>query len=62
MAGTKRVLENVEIIDEAGNIHGPFATMEDVDKCVDSRALGEQRDNDDTIGRGWQLRIAKLAA
>jgi hypothetical protein len=42
----------LEIVDEAGNVHGPFETHEKMMKCVDDRALGEQRDPDDDSGRG----------
>ena len=46
------------IVDEAGNMHGPFTDSDEIAHYVDSRALGEERDEDDTIGRGWFMRAA----
>ncbi len=47
----------LEIVDEAGNIHGPFATAEEVRQYVESRALGEERDEDgDERAGGWEVR------
>jgi hypothetical protein len=51
-----------EIIDENGNIHGPFESHDAMIKYVDERALGEQRDENDEIGRGWYMRAARNGA
>jgi hypothetical protein len=46
-----------EIIDENSNVHGPFATIGEITACVESRALGEQRDDDgDDRAGGWTVR------
>lgn len=51
----------LEIVDENGNVHGPFATHEEMMKCVEDRALGEERDPDDENGRGWVMRAARTS-
>lgn len=43
----------LEIVDEAGNIHGPFETKEEALKAVVDRGLGDERDADDQTGLGW---------
>lgn len=52
----------IEIVDEAGNVHGPFAMMEEAISYVESRALGEQRDDDDERSAGWYFRAPRSAA
>lgn len=49
-------MTTLEIVDENGNIHGPFETHEEMMKCVDDLALGDERGQDDEIGRGWYMR------
>lgn len=46
----------LEIVDEAGNIHGPFDTAEEIRRYVESRALGDERDSDDERAGGWVAR------
>ena len=52
----------LEIVDEAGNVHGPFESHDAMMKYVDERALGEHRDPNDDRGRGWYMRAARTAS
>lgn len=45
-----------EIIDENGNIHGPFMAESEAACYVESRALGEERDLDGDSESGWYRR------
>lgn len=49
-------MQRFEIIDENGNIHGPFATSDEVEKYAETRGLGEQRAPNDESERGWYMR------
>lgn len=51
----------LEIVDENGNVHGPFTSRQEIDDCVASRGLGQERDDDDDSGLGWYLRAARTA-
>lgn len=47
----------IEIVDEAGNVHGPFATVDKAITTAADRGLGEQRDDhDDERAGGWCFR------
>lgn len=50
----------LEIIDEAGNVHGPFATKAEAIKCVDDRALGEECRSDDERAGGWRMQAIRM--
>ena len=52
----------LEIVDENGNVHGPFESHDAMIKYVDERALGDQRDPDDDSGSGWYMRAARTAS
>jgi hypothetical protein len=49
----KGAMKPLEIIDENGNIHGPFVTAADAMAYAESRGLGDQRDPDADDERGW---------
>lgn len=51
----------IEIVDEAGNVHGPFASHEKMMEYVESRALGDERHQDDENGHGWYMRAARTS-
>lgn len=49
----------LEIIDEAGNPHGPFATKDEAIEYAADRGLGEPKlDPDDDRAPGWTWRAA----
>lgn len=52
----------LEIVDEAGNVHGPFDTPDRLHDYVESRALGEERAEDDDRAGGWYMRAARTAS
>lgn len=53
----------LEIVDENGNVHGPFATYDAAIIYAADRGLGEQRDDqDDERAGGWHFRRDVLAA
>lgn len=54
-------MSKLEIVDEAGNVHGPFETTEEMMKAVEDRALGDERDPDDETGCGWVMRAARTS-
>lgn len=51
----------LEIVDEAGNVHGPFTDHAKMREYVADRALGDERDAEDDSGRGWYLRAARTS-
>jgi hypothetical protein len=52
----------LEIIDEAGNVHGPFASRDEAVKAAEDRALGEERrDLDDERAGGWTMQAIRTA-
>lgn len=51
-------MRRFEIIDENGNIHGPFGSTEEAERYATSRGLGEQQKPDDESGRGWYYSLA----
>lgn len=48
-----------EIVEENGNVHGPFATVQDALVYAEDRGLGEQADPNDARRAGWYFRRAK---
>lgn len=52
----------LEIIDENGNIHGPFASRDEAMKHASDFGLGDQRHQDgDERSPGWYFRMTKTA-